>query len=73
MKDLEAKFASQSEQLAALQKAYDELRKDARMMVSTDAPSSTSIASTNLSFHLEPNISTVLSLYCVAFELPIQH
>lgn len=43
MKDLEAKFASQSEQLAALQKAYDELRKDARMMVSTDAPSSSQI------------------------------
>lgn len=43
MKDLEAKFASQSEQLAALQKAYDELRKDARMMVSTDAPESSQI------------------------------
>ena len=33
LKDLEAKVASQNESIATLQKAYDELKKDARMMV----------------------------------------
>ena len=43
MKDLEAKIASQNESIATLQKAYDELKKDARMMVTGDAPTSTQI------------------------------
>ena len=41
--ELEAKIASQNENIAALQKAYDDLQKDARMMVTGDAPQSTQI------------------------------
>ena len=43
MEELEAKFASQNESIATLQKAYDDLKKDARMMVTGDAPQSTQI------------------------------
>ena len=43
IKDLEAKIASQNESIATLQKAYDDLKKDARMMVTGDAPISTQI------------------------------
>lgn len=43
IEDLEAKIASQNENIAALQKAYDDLKKDARMMVTGDAPTSTQI------------------------------
>lgn len=41
--ELEAKVASQNEHIATLQKAYDDLKKDARMMVTGDAPASTQI------------------------------
>ena len=44
LKDLEAKLASQNESIATLQKAYDELKKDARMMVTGDSPASMQIA-----------------------------
>lgn len=44
LKDLEAKIASQNENIATLQKAYDDLKKDARMMVTGDAPASMQIA-----------------------------
>ena len=44
LKDLEAKIASQNENIATLQKAYDELKKDARMMVTGDSPVSMQIA-----------------------------
>ena len=43
MEELEAKIASQNENIAILQKAYDDLQKDARMMVTGDAPQSTQI------------------------------
>lgn len=43
LKDLEAKIASQNENIATLQKAYDDLKKDARMMVTGDAPASMQI------------------------------
>ena len=43
IQDLEAKIASQNENIATLQKAYDDLKKDARMMVTGDAPTSTQI------------------------------
>lgn len=43
MQDLEAKIASQNESIATLKKAYDDLKKDARMMVTGDAPNSTQI------------------------------
>lgn len=43
IKDLEAKIASTNENIATLQKAYDDLKKDARMMVTGDAPVSTQI------------------------------
>ena len=43
IQDLEAKIASQNESIATLQKAYDDLKKDARMMVTGDAPTSTQI------------------------------
>lgn len=43
LQDLEAKIASQNENIAILQKAYDDLKKDARMMVTGDAPESTQI------------------------------
>lgn len=43
MKELEAKIASQNESIATLQKAYDDLKKDARMMVTGDAPTSSQI------------------------------
>lgn len=43
LQDLEAKVASQNESIATLQKAYDDLKKDARMMVTGDAPTSTQI------------------------------
>ncbi len=43
IKDLEAKIASQNENIATLQKAYDDLKKDARMMVTGDAPQSSQI------------------------------
>lgn len=43
IKDLEAKIASTNENIATLQKAYDDLKKDARMMVTGDAPISTQI------------------------------
>lgn len=43
MKELEAKYASQNEQLAALQKAYDEIKKEQRMMGTGDAPTSMQI------------------------------
>ena len=43
IKDLEAKIASQNDAIATLQKAYDDLKKDARMMVTGDAPQSTQI------------------------------
>ena len=41
--ELEAKVASQNEHIATLQKAYDDLKKDARMMGTGDAPVSTQI------------------------------
>ena len=44
LKDLEAKIASQNENIATLQKAYDDLKKDARMMVTGDSPQSMQIA-----------------------------
>lgn len=44
LKDLEAKIASQNESIATLQKAYDDLKKDARMMVTGDSPASMQIA-----------------------------
>lgn len=44
LKDLEAKIASQNESIATLQKAYDDLKKDARMMVTDDSPASMQIA-----------------------------
>ena len=44
LKDLEAKIASQNENIATLQKAYDDLKKDARMMVTGDSPASMQIA-----------------------------
>lgn len=44
LKELEAKIASQNENIATLQKAYDDLKKDARMMVTGDAPTSMQIA-----------------------------
>lgn len=43
IQDLEAKIASQNENIASLQKAYNDLKKDARMMVTGDAPTSTQI------------------------------
>lgn len=43
LKDLEAKFASQNESIKVLQKAYEDLKKDARMMGTGDAPVSTQI------------------------------
>lgn len=43
MKELEAKYASQNEQLAALQKAFDEIKKEQRMMVTGDSPNSMQI------------------------------
>lgn len=43
LQELEAKVASQNEQLDNLSKAYDNLKKDARMMVTGDAPVSTQI------------------------------
>lgn len=44
IEDLEAKIASYDEKLAGLSKAYDDLKKDARMMVTGDAPQSMQIA-----------------------------
>ena len=44
LKDLEAKLASQNESIATLQKAYHELKKDARMMITGDSPASMQIA-----------------------------
>ncbi|WP_458405986.1 SU10 major capsid protein [Methanobrevibacter sp.] len=44
LKDLEAKIASQNESIATLQKAYDDLKKDARMMATGDSPASMQIA-----------------------------
>ena len=43
LQELEAKVASQNEQLDNLSKAYDNLQKDSRMMVTGDAPVSTQI------------------------------
>ena len=43
LQDLEAKIASQNENIATLQKAYDDLKKDARMMVTGDSPQSMQI------------------------------
>ena len=43
LQELEAKVASQNEQLNNLSKAYDNLQKDSRMMVTGDAPVSTQI------------------------------
>lgn len=44
IEDLEAKITSYDEQIAGLSKVYDELKKDARMMVTGDAPQSMQIA-----------------------------
>ena len=44
IEELEAKIASYDERLAGLSKAYDDLKKDARMMVTGDAPQSMQIA-----------------------------
>ncbi len=41
--ELEAKIASQNDQIANLTKAYDEIKKEQRMMVTGDAPVSTQI------------------------------
>lgn len=43
IQELEAKITSYEDTLAGLQKAYDDLRKDTRMMVTGDAPTSTQI------------------------------
>ena len=42
--ELEAKINSQNDQIDSLNKAYDDLKKDARMMVTGDAPQSMQIA-----------------------------
>ena len=44
LNDLEAKIASQNESIATLQKAYNDLKKDAGNMLTGDSPTSMQIA-----------------------------